>query len=303
MSELRPVGKDYNPGYPRELTAEEVERLLRPGLLSRFTRETLAAGAVLVGAGLLGGRGEAAPLPGPGELPKAGLSTRKDEQFRKKIDRLTAEILGDKVGSWNAQSMLRLQTELAANPPLKYPHIPISFGNSYVGIFDTEKAREATRKLFAQWGIELQKEVAVKGPGYQFVPDGYNKELRIGFKIVMPEGAVGLRGKKFEPEPEERKLDDKEIKALDADVQAGRLRVLVVRAAGFPNMDGDLYTPMEYYLASVIDYLNWVHGDKQLDRNSVLGKPRQPDRIRKEVQTIEKKAKPVEDPKDPKEQE
>jgi len=34
---------------------------------------------------------------------------------------------------------------------------------------------------------------------------------------------------------------------------------------------GGATTSMEYYLASVIDYLNWVHGDPHIDFNSVLG--------------------------------
>jgi hypothetical protein len=294
MSELRPVRADYDPGYPRQLTPEEIEKLLRPGLFHRFGAETLAAGAVLAGAWL----GQAAPLPEKSELPKAGLSTRKDKEFRDKVQKIAAEILGDKVGFWNPQSSIDLQPALPSNPLIKYPHIPISFGNSYVGIFDTEKAREATRKMFAQWGIELQKDVPIKGPGYEFVPDGYNKDLRIGFKIVLPDGGVERRGKKIEklePEPEERKLDDKEMQALDTDIKAGKLRIFVVKAQAFPNMDGDLYTPMEYYLASVIDYLNWVHGDKEIDKTSVLGKKRALHRIGaegkqgEEKQLIEKK--------------
>jgi hypothetical protein len=294
MSELRPVRADYDPGYPRHLTPEEIETLLRPGLFRRFGRETLAAGAVLAGAWL----GQAAPLPGPGELPKTGLSTRKDKEFHDKVHKITAEILGDKVGSWNAQTLIDLKATLPSNPPVKYPHIPISFGNSYVGIFDVEKAREATRKMFAQWGIELQKDVPVKGPGYEFVPDGYNKELRIGFKIALPDDG-NRRGQKIEPEPEERKLDDKEMQALDTDIKAGKLRIFVVKAQAFPNMDGDLYTPMEYYLASVIDYLNWVHGDKEIDKTSVLDKKRA-SWLRVEKGILEKK-KGEEAPKEKKE--
>ena len=38
-------------------------------------------------------------------------------------------------------------------------------------------------------------------------------------------------------------------------------------------MDGDLYTPTQYYLASVIDYLNWVHGDREIDHSRILGHP------------------------------
>ena len=44
MSELRPVSKDYQPGYPLRLSEDEIDQLLRPGLWRRFSAKTLAAG-------------------------------------------------------------------------------------------------------------------------------------------------------------------------------------------------------------------------------------------------------------------
>ena len=98
---------------------------------------------------------------------------------------------------------------LKTNPPVRYPQIPISFGNSYVGIFDAEKAKQATHRLFAAYGITLQKDVPMKGAGYEFVADGYHPMLNVGFKIVIPEGPVGLNGKALPKQAEEFKLDDK----------------------------------------------------------------------------------------------
>ncbi len=50
MSTLRPVDTDYDPGYPKRLTPEEVRNLLRPGLARRFSSQTLLAGAMLAAA-------------------------------------------------------------------------------------------------------------------------------------------------------------------------------------------------------------------------------------------------------------
>jgi hypothetical protein len=281
MSELRPVPDGYDPGYPKGLSEEEIERLLRPGLLERFGARALAAGALVAG---LSAVPLAAPVPVPaeGKLPKAGTSTRTDAKHRERVERITREMLGDKVGFWNQHTYLALDQPLKANPPVKVPVIPISFGNSYVGIFDTAKGKEATHRLFAAWGLKLERDVIVKGEGYTFRADGYDKTRKVGFRLLLPEGPFGRGGKlPAEKEPEDSKLDPKEMVALDRDVKAGKVRVFVADAMRYPNMDGDLYTPMQYYLASVVDYLNFIHGDRMLDRNTVLGKvptgkPRRP---------------------------
>lgn len=268
MSDLRPVRRDYEPGYPRQLTEAEIQELLRPSLFRRFSSETLLAGALLAGATASGCSSAAAPIghTPPGKLPNHGTSTRTDRQLKEKVDRLTAEILGKtKRGSWNETTTIWLDRELKSNPPLKYPSIPICYGNSRIGIFDQEAAREATRKLFALYGIELRKDMAVNGDGYEFVADGWNDQHKIGFKLTQ-------HRREDQAGPASKALDPRECAALDRDVEAGKVRIFVADAGLFPNMDGDLYTPMEYYLASVVDYLNWVHGDQAIELNSVLGK-------------------------------
>ena len=48
--------------------------------------------------------------------------------------------------------------------------------------------------------------------------------------------------------------------------------LFVADASAFPRMDGDVYTPMQYYLASVVDYLNWVSGDERIELKRVFGR-------------------------------
>ncbi len=312
MSHLKPIASDYQPAYPRELTREQIQELLRPGLLKRFSQQTLATGALIVGMTTLGCQSETSAETSPNaqpadaqqtqEDPKAGppeevpepdqpaevitdtsypkppakmkgTTTSTDPNLRKKVDAIVAEVLSkSKQGYWYKHSSLRLQKELKSNPPIKYPVIPISYGNSCVGIFDHATAREATTRLFAAYGIELKKDASLKGFGYEFSADGYDAKQNAGFELVMPQGAYSLTGKAFPKQTDAEHLSDKEKAALSQAVAAGTLNVLVMDAHAFPNMDGDLYTPMEYYLGSVVDYLNWLHGDQQIDPQKVLGK-------------------------------
>jgi hypothetical protein len=271
MSPLKPVDPDYRPRYPRELTEAEVRNLLRPSLLRRFSKKALVAGALAAGTAL-------APSPLHSQdvlpkLPKAGTSTRTNDKFQAEVFAMLDEALPKKGGFWASHTSIVSDKELQANPPLKYPLIRISYGNSCLGIFDTEAAKAAAAKLFRQYGIELRKDVPIKGDGYEFTADGYDEKLRIGFKLVMPDGPVGLGRQRLEPEPPQKNLDAAEMTKLDADVEAGKMRMLVIKADEFPNMDGDLRTPMLYYLNCVMDYLNWVHGDKQIDPTALHWSP------------------------------
>ncbi len=264
MSALRPVRGPYEPGYPRELTEEEIERLLRPGLLARFSRETLVAGALVAGLAL----GAASPPAGDGDRPsRQELGKAELEAAQRKALAFAREVLGsykDKV--WNDETNLRLTPVLEPNPPVKYPRIPIMFGNSRVGIFDTKKAVEATRKLFEIYGVQLQADQGVQGEGFEFQADGWDPKRKIGFRLIQPaEQAEGAA-----PKDPAKALESREMAPLGAAVKAGRLRIFVAQATGFPNMDGDLYTPMEYYLGSVVDYLNWALGGMEIDRQKVL---------------------------------
>jgi hypothetical protein len=267
MGKLRPVEARYRPGYPATLTEAEIRDLLRPCLLRRFPREAVLIGAIAAGAALAMPACARDKRPA---LPKAGITTRTDAAFARKIDKLVRELLPKKKGFWGKNTSLVPKHELKPNPAVKYPRIRISFGNSRIGVFDTAAARQATLKLFEAYGIKLKKDVPLKRGGYEFVADGFDEKLGIGFELVMPAGRVGFGRQTFTPEPDAKKLDAKEQVALGKVVADGKLRVFVAHATGFPNMDGDLYTPMQYYLTSVVDYLNWVHGDRQIDGKAVL---------------------------------
>lgn len=291
MSSLKPVPRSYCPDYPRFLTEADIREILRPSLLARFSRETLLAGAMLTGLTAGGcSRGASDPAPAAGGQGATGGSqqvqrtdaedpplkalgnntTRGSADLRQRVDRLVGEILGsNKRGYWNELTSLRTDTTLSSNPAVKSPMIPISFGNSYVGVFDTEAARDATRRLFTAYGIELKENVPIRQGGYEFVADGFDLERGIGFELTMPD--VAQPGQEPTAQDASSRLDTEEMQALDKDLTAGKIRMFVAQAENYPNMDGDLYTPMEYYLSSVIDYLNWVHGDQVVDTTQVLG--------------------------------
>ena len=211
MSSLKPVPRSYCPDYPRFLTEADIREILRPSLLARFSRETLLAGAMLTGLTAGGcSRGASDPAPAAGGQGATGGSqqvqrtdaedpplkalgnntTRGSADLRQRVDRLVGEILGsNKRGYWNELTSLRTDTTLSSNPAVKSPMIPISFGNSYVGVFDTEAARDATRRLFTAYGIELKENVPIRQGGYEFVADGFDLERGIGFELTMPDVA------------------------------------------------------------------------------------------------------------------
>ena len=275
---LNPVPADYAPAYPRRLTADEIEQFLRPGLFRRFSPATMMAGAVIAAALSGGCDGESdsasAAAPGGTGASGAGKSTRTDPQLRAKVEQIALEVLGPYRArmSWNDDASLCLEKRLSSNPPVKTPSIPISYGNSYVGLFDTNAAKEATRRMFAAYGIELEASVKVKGDGFEFIADGYDPRRRVGFKLLVPGGRTRLADNKPVAGPASEVLAAEELPALDEAVKSGTVNVFVADATDFPNMDGDQFTAMEYYLASVVDYLNWVHGDRTVELNKVLGK-------------------------------
>lgn len=278
MNELHPIDTNYEPEYPPRLSLMQIHTLVRPNLMQRFSRQTLLGGAVLAGSAALSGCGstEAEYRVTSDNPPTAAkpLPTPSDRNVDQRVNEILTEILGgydEDQRNWNSKTHLGLIRPISANPPIKTPRIPVSFGNSYVGIFDVEKARDATRQLFEAWGIDLKRDVRIKGDGYEFTADGWSEEHQVGFKLVMPEGQVGFIPKKFPKLKDADKLDEDELGPLEKVIEEGRLRLLVVPATEYPNMDGDLYTPTEYYLATVVDYLNWIHGDRRISKNSVLG--------------------------------
>ena len=269
--DLKPVPPGYVAGYPRTLTAQELREHLRPALWKRFGPETLVAGALAASLTAPGSEARAAGPSVTTAVAKDALE-RTPERYRKRVQRVLHEILGDRSRGWNDSASVELVGLLQSNPPVTAPSIPISFGNSYVGIFDVDEARRATYKLFAAYGIDLDRNVEIEGKHYAFRADGYDEQRRIGFKLIAPVGRIGFGSDEYEAEVPDRALDPGELRKLDRTISAGEMDLFVVEAANYPNMDGDLYTPLEYYMAAVVDYLNWIHGDRQIDRDRVVGR-------------------------------
>lgn len=293
MAGLKPYKGQYQAKYPRALSDTEIEEMLRPSLFKRFRDEVMITGAVLTGLMSAGCRSEDEKKSYPpinnseksyeeakaeSEIEKTKSSKPQEKTTpqkrppqmsraaERKAKAWAKEVLGRmKPGSWNKYAGIDLIRELPANPPLKYPRIEISFGNSYCGIFDIEEAKKITEELFRIYGIELKANVSIKGEGYEFEADGYNKEQKIGFEIVSH--GYNPDEKNFKSEA----LSPLEYKGLNKDVVENKRRIFVANIQQLPNMDGDLYTPKQYYMASVIDYLNWVRGDQLYNPDEVLG--------------------------------
>jgi len=285
MSKLIPVRGPYLPGYPRSLSPEEIKLLLKPSLTRRFSSSTLLAGSMLLSAATgcaqntsVAAGPPAGQVPGQPGKPATNMSTLKNPKLAREVNLVTSEILDRRAGHgfdafWSDYTSIIARRELEPNPPVKYPRIPICYGNSYNGLFDIDTAKQATRRLFALYGIDLERGVTIEGEGYEFEADGYNREHGVGFKLLMPEGAFGLMGgQEFEAQDPDDKLDREEMQRLASEISARRIQFFVADAARFPLMDGDQSTPLACYMASVVDYLNWIHGDRHIDLSDVLGK-------------------------------
>lgn len=267
MSTLHPVKRAYEPGYPAVLRESELELMLRPGLMRQFSRRTLFLGGLLASTAFAAAPGEAP------RLPMAGHSTRNDDDLRARVDAIIENALAKyEQRFWYEHSSVGLSATIAANPPLKTPRVAISFGNSFMGIFDAERAKAVTHELFKAYGIELTPDVPLKTEDCVFSADGYNQDLTVGFELRVPERQKNLNNTYYgKNEKPAARLDDDELKTLEAEIAAGAKRMFVANAASYALYDGDYYTPMRYYLASVVDYLNWIHGDRDYDLNTVLG--------------------------------
>jgi hypothetical protein len=282
---LKPVPPGYRPPYPDHLSRDEIHELLRPGLFRRFSPATMLAGALAAGAIAAGcDRSTGAPTrpAGAGGAPPATVrSTRTDARLKAEVDRIVDEVLGPARAELQRDDgfHLDLAPPLGSNPPLKRPVIETSYGTGLISVLDTEAAKEATRRLFAAYGVELRPNVTIKGEGYEFVADGYDAGRRIGFKLIVPGGHTRLADQRPVQGPIERVLEPAELPALGRAIKAGKVNVFVAE----PSSSGYAYSGaslMQYYLASVVDYLNWVHGDRQIDFNRVFGRLPRGHRVR-----------------------
>jgi len=73
---------------------------------------------------------------------------------------------------------------LEPSAKITVPRVPISFGNSYMGVLDLARARQVTMALFAAYGVVLKPNHPIARRGIEFHADGYDPERLVGLEIV-----------------------------------------------------------------------------------------------------------------------
>ena len=259
--DVRPMKPTYDPGYPSFLEVDDWEELVCLSSRRIFDPATLLFAGILGGAFFVSAAGASAPeveptkvKPPPMESPLKASNPKAVEIAQKAL----AEV--QTTGGYYKTHTISQREVVKSNPQVTVPHIRIFYGNSYLGVFDTKRAKQATLAMFEAYGVKLQPNQAFNKGGVQFQADGYNAEKKIGFEIMLPDKALGLSRPKptDAPPPPAQALDEKEVKALGEMVAAKKESLFVAPAELYPNMDGDQYTPLRSYLQSVLDYLEWL---------------------------------------------
>ena len=253
--EVRPVPRDYDPGYPRFSEIDDWASLLEPGRSTLFPAQALAF-AGLLGTCLLLGEGRAVAQE---QDPEVGPPLQSRNAEAAKIANEALERVR-KSGFWYKGSKVEKLEVTKGSPAVTVPKIRISFGNSYVGVFDTARAKKATIDMFAAYGVDLESNHRFAKGGVEFEADGYDPKRKVGFEILgsdrPPAGVDGVI-----PPPDgnrKRSLDDAETRALKDRVEKGEELLFLTPVVNYPNMDDDQYTPLRAYLQSALDYLDWL---------------------------------------------
>lgn len=255
---VHPLKTSYDPGYPRFVEIAEWEQLLAVSNRSIFHPSTLLFAGILGSALLVeAGAAEGENVGGP---PLKAANPRAAEIANAALEKVKES------GFWFKSSKDGELRPVKGNPPIVAPQIRVSFGNSYVGIFDAVRAKKVTIELFAAYGVKLLADYPFKKSGIEFLADGYDPERKIGFEIIgadNPDRGFSRVEPKQEKDPA-KALDEKEAKQLEESVADGKETMFLAPASAYPNMDGDQYTPLRAYLRSVIDYLDWLKKNGRL---------------------------------------
>jgi len=241
---LHAAPRDYDPGYPALLSPDRYRALIAPQTQLRLHAAVVAAGLAI------------------------GAPQGADDESKAAIE-LERQVL-DLVRSIHAEGAFwydKSQFPRGDDEQSGYGvSIPISFGNSHMGVFDAGRARELAHRIFGMYGIELAENYAIADEKCQVVLDGYDAGRKVGFEL---RGRVKARQGMFDSaqeEPPEQALDDEEWPALQS--RGARLHVADVN--DYPLMDGDQFTPQLAHLASVVDFLNTVTDGPDLDLSALL---------------------------------
>ncbi len=241
---LHAAPRDYEPGYPARLAPDRYRALIAP-------QTQLRLHAAVVAAGLAIGAPQGADDEG-----KAAIELER--QVLDLVRTIHAE-----GAYWYDKSQFPRRDDEQSGYGVS---IPISFGNSHMGIFDAGRARKLAHRVFGMYGIELAVDYAIADVECQAMLDGYDAKRKVGFEL---RGWVKARQDMFDSaqdEPPEAGLDEAELRAL----QSRGVRLHVADANDYPLMDGDQFTPQLAHLASVVDFLNTVTDGPDLDLSALL---------------------------------
>ncbi|MCE9611946.1 MAG: hypothetical protein K8R23_17245 [Chthoniobacter sp.] len=251
---VKAIKKHYNPRYPQFVEVTDWRHLVHTSNRSLFHPSTLLFAGLLGSSIFVTNDTQAQEQKLPARPPLRSGNENAAEIANKAL----AEVA--KTGFWFEHSQTGNEKIVEGNPAVKIPQIRISFGNSYVGVFDTIRAKEVTLKLFEAYGVKLESNFMFKKEGVSFEADGYDPKKKVGFEILgadRPPQGFSRQKPKVESDPA-KLLDDAETKSLKEAVAKGQESLFLVPAEKYPNMDNDQYTPLRAYLQSVLDYLDWL---------------------------------------------
>lgn len=269
------VPRNYDPGYPSRLSRADYHELVAIRMPLRLLRAAATASVAFSLAAC-----DPKPTPTLGETPpgpKDPIRPRAPDDLERRIVALIDEMKRDATrSSWFSLSRFVRNTadEKRLGAPQWEARVPISYGNSYSGIFDVSLARKRAVQAFAAYGIEIERNVAIQGDGISATVDGLHRDSGLGFELRDPtEPVLDFSGG---PTVDYAKQYDASIFLDDAEITE-------LRAAGWrihvadpkPRFDGDEFTPGMAYLASIIEYLDRETDGPDFDIETVLFPSRQ----------------------------
>lgn len=250
---IEAIRKPYDPGYPARLSDDELTALLK----ARAGSPHLRAAALIACLGSSLAAQESKPTSRP-----AGDSNRE----AKICWSLNAAMAKCRNGYWLPFASIE-RSEIPGLPGRKVVKaiVPISYGNSFSGLFDANAARQHARMVFGAYGIPLKMEVEVDVRGARGILDGYSEERKLGFEIRTHDLDMEQFVDWSEPvatnENQDVALDEREITAIEA---TGR-KILYAPQSFYAVFDGDKSVPMLYWMAAVVDFLNSVTDGPDVD--------------------------------------
>ena len=248
------IDSTYEPGYPSSLTAEEYRALIAPD-----------GGRRLLAAAAAAGFGLASCLHAEGAMQDEG--TQRGARERRVLEVLRS--LSGEHGGWFSTS--EIQDKEMPTGTAKVPRIPISFGNSQMGVFDDARARQLATRMFEAYGLAPASGAVIESDGIEATIDGLDVARKVGFELRGAQSSVVPPFGRINAESEGEWLDDVEARTCSS----RGIELHVADVADYPLMDGDQFTPTLAYLAGIVEFLNETTDGPDIDLTAVLAPAQQ----------------------------